>query len=63
MREYSVHGPEWIVEALKESKALEVDKEGVNVRRISELKEIDLADSEARSVYVVRLHFPTHSFR
>ena len=55
MREYEADGKEWLVEALRYSSELEVDKEGVNVRRRSEVREPK--DSMSRSIYAVRLTF------
>ena len=53
MREYESEGKEWLVKALRYSSELEVDKEGVNVRRRHEVKEPK--DAMARSVYAVCL--------
>lgn len=53
MREYESEAKEWLVEALRYSSELEVDKDGANVRRRREVKEPK--DSMSRSIYAVRM--------
>jgi len=57
MRQYSEHGPQWLVDALQKSESLEVDPSGEFVRRTTEPKETVLADAFERSVYAVRARF------
>lgn len=61
MRDYESDGKEWLVEALRYSTELEVDKEGVNVRRRREVKEPK--DSMSRSVYAVRISRYIHDLK
>jgi lupus La protein len=56
MRDFSALGNEWVTRALREhSTQLEVDAEGVNVRRKTEVQEPK--DQFERSVYAVSLGF------
>lgn len=51
MREFQTYGDEWLLQALKESKELEVDESDANIRRNSELKEPK--GQFERSIYAV----------
>jgi len=53
MRQFEPYGSEWLVDALRESKVLEVDEKGENVRRTAPLVERARESVEARSVYAV----------
>jgi lupus La protein len=60
MREHTAKGPEFILRALKTSTEVEVDDEGENVRRATELQKPK--DQFERSVYAVR-SFSQNPFR
>jgi lupus La protein len=57
MQEFKTFGGvEWVAQALREkSKDLEVDESGENVRRKTEVKEINGEERMKRSVYAVSL--------
>jgi len=53
MRQFAPYGDQWLVDALRQSKVLEVDEKGENVRRTAPLVERPRETVEARSVYAV----------
>jgi len=55
MRQFQKHGSEWLVEALRASKMLEVDEKGEHVRRTTPLVQRARESVEARSIYAVSM--------
>ncbi len=51
MREHTIRGLDWVVKAVRLSEELELDAEGVNVRRTTEVQEPK--DQFERSIYAV----------
>jgi lupus La protein len=53
MRQFEQYGDQWLVDALRTSKVLEVDEKGENVKRTAPLVERPRETIESRSVYAV----------